>query len=81
MSLWAEIVLFRDDYAMIEICDVDFLSINSVTYCKEPYPLLTSTLSSISSLTSKCVSHCEDLKDPLCSKIMMARAMDSERLK
>lgn len=25
MSLWAEIVLFRDDYAMIEICDVDFL--------------------------------------------------------
>jgi hypothetical protein len=25
MSLWAEIVLFKDDYAMIEICDVDFL--------------------------------------------------------
>lgn len=25
MSLWAEIVLFRDDYVMIEISDVDFL--------------------------------------------------------
>lgn len=51
------------------------LAINSVTYYTGPPPSLTRVYSSSSSI-SKCINHWQGLKASLCSKKMMARAMD-----